>query len=67
MIPPETGLFVVVCIDLATGARSYSGPYPRRTCAAEAARHEQAAEDAGQDRLVFRVQPLLREVAAHTR
>lgn len=66
MISTESGQFVVVCIDLTTGERSYSGPYSLRSSAAEAARHEQAVEDGTETRLVFRVQPLLQELVTHT-
>ncbi|MCW2753758.1 MAG: hypothetical protein JWQ32_1169 [Marmoricola sp.] len=58
---------LVACVDTASGASSYSGPYPSRDAAAAAARYEAAIESGPECRLRFSVEPVFPPIGYHLR
>lgn len=56
---------LVACTDTAAGRTSYSGPYPSRAAAQEAADYEAAAEAGGGGRLVFTAEPVFPPIGYH--
>jgi hypothetical protein len=58
---------LVVCIDVASGSRSYSGPYPSRGAAESAAQYEATVEAGSDCRLRFVVEPVFPPIDYHLR